>query len=96
MADDLIALARKLDITVEFLSDCVEYSAVRLVEIEDRVDLQEDSMLRLRRLQRVCNTFDVDACIGSMLLDMADRIAELERDIRRLRPGEDRRQGGHL
>ncbi|MFH2204756.1 MAG: chaperone modulator CbpM [Elusimicrobiota bacterium] len=83
---DLLGLARRLDITAEFLADCVEYSAICLVATEERVDLRDDDVLRLRRLQRVCGAFDVDACIGSMLLDMADRIAELERDIRRRRP----------
>jgi len=93
---DLIELARRLEITTEFLLDCVEYSAVRLVEMEDHVDLKEDSVLKLRRLQRICDAFDVDACVGTMLLDMADHIAELERETLRQRPDEDRQHDGRI
>jgi hypothetical protein len=50
-------------------------------QLEHR-DLDHAMLRRLRQVQRLCETFEIDPLIAAMLLDLTERIHELENEIR--------------
>ncbi len=44
-----------------------------------------ETYLRVMRVQRVCRTLEVDADVAALLCELADRVAELESELGRLR-----------
>ena len=75
-------LSERLHMSEDFLVHCVEYS---LIEMEGRgknSDLSPGPALRLRRIQRLSENLDIDVAIAALLLDRAERISRLEREIK--------------
>lgn len=78
-------LSERLHMSEDFLTHCVEYSLVQMEGRGKNVDLLPGTALRLRRLQRLVETFDIDVSIAALLLDRMETISRLEREIRTLR-----------
>ena len=61
-------LCVQLDIEEHFFMACLEESVIEVSETEGRLELANGTVLRLRRLQRICLTFDVDVPVALMLM----------------------------
>ena len=61
-------LSEDMEIEDQFLLACLEESVVELYEIEGRLEFANATALRLRRLQRICLTFNVDVSVAVMLM----------------------------
>jgi hypothetical protein len=57
-----------MEIEDQFLLACLEESVVELYEVEGRLEFANATALRLRRLQRICLTFDVDVTVALLLM----------------------------
>lgn len=79
-------LAAILEIESAFLEQCVHYGAVRLEELpEDRAEFTPSQLARLRRLQRICRSLDIDVFAGCIIVDLLDRMDGMEHELERLR-----------
>jgi hypothetical protein len=63
-------LCEQLDIEDHFLISCLEESVIEVDEMEGRLELANGTVLRLRRLQRICMTFNVDLPVALMLSEI--------------------------
>jgi hypothetical protein len=61
-------LSEDMEIEDQFLLACLEESVVELYEVEGRLEFANATALRLRRLQRICLTFDVDVTVALLLM----------------------------
>ena len=61
-------LCENLEIEDHFLLACLEESLVELQEIEGRLEFANATALRLRRLQRICLTFNVDVMVALLIM----------------------------
>jgi len=61
-------LSEDMEIEDQFLLACLEESVVELYEVEGRQEFANATALRLRRLQRICLTFDVDVTVALLLM----------------------------
>lgn len=84
---DLEALARLFDLNQGFLRQCLEESVVA-VERDDagQAALSAAGLRRLRRIERVAAALDVEPDVAALLVDLSDRVAELEDRLRRGMP----------
>ena len=76
---ELTGIAReRLDelLQLEWL-DCMESGACTL--------FSEGDVYRVRKLERICADFELSAVGGTIIVDLLERIALLEREVRRLR-----------
>ncbi len=82
-------LAAHLELEQEFLRLCVEHGVLSAEELpEDSDALTPARRAKLRRLQRLCRGLDIDVYAGSIIVDLLERLDELERDLERFRgPG---------
>lgn len=79
-------LAALLEIESAFLEQCVQYGAVRLEELpEDQTEFTPSQLARLRRLQRICRSLDIDVFAGCIIADLLGRIDGMEHELERLR-----------
>ena len=62
------ALCECLDVEDYFLVACLEESILEVYETEGRLELVNGTVMRLRRLQRICLTFNVDVPVAVMLM----------------------------
>ena len=76
-------LCRRLDIDPGFLRDCLAESVIEIQETDARLDLVNATTLRLRRLQRICHTLNVDLPVALLLNDLLQRVANLEKTLAR-------------
>ena len=60
-------LCERLDVDPHVLVVCLEESVVEIAEVNGQLDLQNGTVLRLRRLQRICYVFDVDIYAALLL-----------------------------
>jgi len=67
-------LCEHLEIEDYFLMACLEESVIEVYETKGRLEFANGTLLRLRRLQRLCLTFDVDVHVALML---SERRAEI-------------------
>lgn len=88
--DVITELCRRLGIEQGFFTQCLEEYVIEIREVEGQLDLGGGTALRLRRLQRICDTFGVEPPAARLILDLADRIADLEEEVRVLRAGRPR------
>lgn len=42
-----------------------------------------EALLRLRRVERVCLALEVEQDVAALIIDLTDRVAELEEQLRR-------------
>jgi hypothetical protein len=61
-------LCVQLDVDPRFFVVCLEESIIEVTTIKGRLDLGNGTVLRLRRLQRICATFDMDPQMALLLL----------------------------
>jgi hypothetical protein len=81
----LEALAVRLELDEDFLLLCVSQGVVRIEELdEDPEVLTPARRAKLRRLQRLCRSLDVDVYAGAIIVDLLERLDEMERDLARL------------
>ena len=76
----LEALAADFEIEIEFLELAVHEGAVR----EDELTREEPersalALARLRRLQRLCASLDLDVYAGSIIVDLLERLERLQK-----------------
>ena len=83
----IVELCQRLEIGRGFFVQCLEESVIEIGEVKGGWDLSEGTALRLRRLQRLCDTFDVELPAAKLILDLSERIAVLEEEVRVLRAG---------
>jgi hypothetical protein len=82
----LDALAEKLELERDFLFLCVEHGVLRVDELEGEPDvLPPARRAKLRRLQRLCGSLELDVFSGSIIVDLLERLDEMERDLEFLR-----------
>jgi len=79
-------LCLRLHIDSEFFMQCLQESVIAIHEIDGDFDLDNGTVLRLRQLERICDTLNVDLPVALLLLELTTRVAELEEDVRLLRP----------
>jgi hypothetical protein len=60
-------LCEQLEVEDHFLIACLEESIIEVHETEGQLVLTNGTILRLRRLQRICLTFEVDIPVALML-----------------------------
>ena len=60
-------LCEQLDLEDHFFLACLEESVIDVYAVEGRLEPANGTVLRLRRLQRLCLTFDVDVPVAVML-----------------------------
>lgn len=83
---DVEALSRLFHVDQAFLLECVEEAAVALSHDEaGRAELTAAGLFRLRRIERVRAALEVEPDIAALLVDLTDRVAELEARLRRER-----------
>jgi len=72
----LKAVATRLSVEVSFLQECFEHGAV---PAEHLPELSAAELARLRRLQRLCESLDVDVYAGSIIVALLEELEELRR-----------------
>ena len=78
----LKSLAALMEIDFVFLEECLQCGAVRLQGSGRRgLVLDPSQLARIRRLQRICRSLEVDALAGSMIVDLLERVEEMQRDL---------------
>ncbi|MFA6091478.1 MAG: chaperone modulator CbpM [Elusimicrobiota bacterium] len=81
-SERLVTLAALMGIESDFLEECVLYE---VIDLEDSSEissgLSPSQSARLRRLQRLCRSLDIDVFAGCIILDLLDRMEELQREI---------------
>lgn len=79
-------LARTLEIESAFLEQCVLFGVLRLEELpEEQAEVAPSQVARLRRLQRICLSLEVDVFAGCVIVDLLGRIDGLQHELERLR-----------
>ena len=79
-------LAAQLELEHDFLLLCVSHGVVRADEANEV--LAPSRRAKLRRLQRLCRSLDVDVFAGEIIVDLLERLDEMGRDLERLRGDE--------
>ncbi len=82
---ELEDLSRRLHLDIGFLLACLESSDVTISADARPLELDHAMLHRLRRLQRLCETFQIDPLIAALLLDRTEQINQLVQENRRLR-----------
>ena len=78
-------LCATLQVDEEFFVQCLEASVVEVHEVDGRLELANATVLRLRRLERICATLEVPLPAALMLSHLTQRVADLEDELNRLR-----------
>jgi len=85
-SEHLLMLATLMEIESEFLEECVRCGAVRLeADPESSPEFTPSQLARLRRLQRLCRSLDIDVFAGCIIVDLIERMDELQRELQRRR-----------
>jgi len=51
---------------------------------EENAELTPSQLVRLRRLERICRSLDIDVFAGCIIVDLLDRADQLESELERL------------
>jgi hypothetical protein len=76
----LEALAADFEIEIEFLELAVQEGAVREEELRQEAHAAA-ALARLRRLQRLCASLDLDVYAGSIIVDLLERLERLQEEL---------------
>jgi hypothetical protein len=60
-------VCKNFAVETDFLRACLEASVIEIYETKNHIDLVNGTALRLRRLQRICLTFEVDLPVALIL-----------------------------
>ena len=74
----LQALTSRMEIELDFLAECLRQGAL---SFEEDAELPPASWARLRRLERLCHSLSVDAYAGSIIVDLLERMEEMQREL---------------
>ena len=85
-SERLRMLAALMEIESEFLEECLRYGVVCLEDVPGETQPAPSEAARVRRLQRICRALDIDVYAGSIILDLLDRMDELQGELQRRRP----------
>ena len=79
------ALAERLQIQTDLLEECIEAGAV-IVEspLKGSAEFPPSISARLRRIQRICTSLDMDIFAGGVVVDLLERMDEMQRELDRL------------
>jgi len=80
--ETLKALAAVMDVDEEFLEQCFQSDALRL---EEGLESDPALLARIRRLQRICRGMEMDAFAGSIIVDLLERVEQMERELEQWR-----------
>ena len=80
---DIQQLCRRLQIDTGFFQQCLDESVIEIQKQDDALELRNASALRLRRLQRLCDTLSIDPPVALLLSDLLRRVSELEAALAR-------------
>jgi len=78
-------LGKQLQIEPEFIKECTHEASIEFLEDESGLGFANGSALRLRRLQRLCETFEIDLPVAALLAELTRRITALEDELNQLR-----------
>ncbi|MCX5795551.1 MAG: hypothetical protein NTY77_08675 [Elusimicrobia bacterium] len=83
-SERLQVLAALLEMESDFLEECARCGVVRLEEPpEGEAEVPASELARLRRLRRLCGGLDIDVYAGSIIVDLLERMEELQRELER-------------
>ena len=77
-------LAQLMKIEQAFLEECLRCGAVAWDELPEEPEVSPARLARIRRLQRLCLSLDIDVFAGSVIVDLLDQMDELQRKLDRL------------
>jgi len=81
-SEHLRMLSAVLEIESDFLEECARYGAIRLEDVpEGRTEVSASEQARLRRLRRICCDLEIDVYAGSIIVDLLERMEELQREM---------------
>jgi hypothetical protein len=80
----LEALAADYELEIEFLELAVHEGAVREEELTQETHAAA-ALARLRRLQRLCASLDLDVYAGSIIVDLLERLEQAQAELERRR-----------
>lgn len=83
--DKLKALSEDFSIEFEFLELAVSEGAVSEEELE--AEEHAAALARLRRLQRLCASLELDVYAGAIIVDLLERLERAQDELERGRPG---------
>ena len=69
----------------ESLDELVQLEWLSCVKTREAVLFQMSDILRVRKLDRLCGDFELSTMGGTIVVDLLERIAELEDEVRHLR-----------
>ncbi|MBU3831209.1 MAG: chaperone modulator CbpM [Candidatus Desulfovibrio faecigallinarum] len=69
----------------ESLDELVQLEWLSCVKTREAVLFQMSDILRVRKLDRLCGDFELSTLGGTIVVDLLERIAELEDEVRHLR-----------
>lgn len=82
--DHIKALASYTEIDVVFLHDCLEHGALGADELpEDPHAFSPSQLARLRRLQRLCSSLQIDVYAGAIIVDLLEELDRVRAEIAR-------------
>ena len=87
LADPILIrdLCATLQVDEGFFVQCLEASVVAVHEVDGRLELANATLLRLRRLERICATLEVPLPAALLVSRLTERVSVLEEELRRLR-----------
>lgn len=76
------SLAELMRLDVSFIEQCLSSKTIDAKDAaQGEPELSPLQLARLRRLRRICASFDIDVIAGSIIVDLLERIAELEAEM---------------
>jgi hypothetical protein len=75
-------LAKRFEVDTDFLMECLHESVIEVRGSRADLDLGNGTALRLRRLERICHTLNVEVPVAALLVELTQRIERLENAAR--------------
>jgi chaperone modulatory protein CbpM len=83
-SERLRMLAALLEMESDFLEECARCGAIRPEDLPGSPgEAPPSELARLRRLRRICRGLDIDVYAGSIIVDLLERMEELQRELER-------------
>ncbi|MCX5788372.1 MAG: hypothetical protein NTX64_07715 [Elusimicrobia bacterium] len=81
-SDSLLWLAELLEMESGFIEECLRCGALSPDDLpQQRAAVPAATAARLRRLRRLCLSLDVDVYAGAIIVDLLERLDELQREM---------------
>ncbi len=74
-------LCAQLDLDRDFVVQCLTESVAEVEEVNARLEFKDATLLRLRRVQRICLTFEVELSVALLLVNIHDHAADLRSQL---------------